>query len=220
MHLHVKEFQSTLPRGERRQPTHVSLTPFNFNSRSREGSDTIMRFSSHHAKFQSTLPRGERLFDRYLIAFVVFISIHAPARGATSCDITCNSSICNFNPRSREGSDRHLREMANRITISIHAPARGATICESGQYLLMIISIHAPARGATRGRNVWIKKIERFQSTLPRGERRCPRSQPHYATLNFNPRSREGSDWRQATCKAIQKHFNPRSREGSDHIIL
>ena len=57
-----------------------------------------------------------------------------------------------------------------------------------------------------------------FQSTLPRRERH------KYILLlfsinNFNPRSREGSDWRAGEyCKLIS-HFNPRSREGSDRIF-
>ena len=56
-------FQSTLPRGERpEQPTLLSLIPHHFNPRSREGSDK--RFE--------------------LIDADIRISIHAPARGATS----------------------------------------------------------------------------------------------------------------------------------------
>ena len=61
-------FQSTLPRGERRGVTVSNPQVINFNPRSREGSDTTRNF-----KF-----------------FCFYISIHAPARGATirDCDIS------------------------------------------------------------------------------------------------------------------------------------
>ena len=79
--------------------------------------------------------------------------------------------------------------------ISIHAPARGAT---KSQFLLHYnnkISIHAPARGATRRR-----------------------SQRRQMIINFNPRSREGSDYIRYRCDdRCKADFNPRSREGSDY---
>ena len=57
--------------------------------------------------FQSTLPQGERLgAGLALIAFFSFISIHAPARGATRVGHTGQEVL----------------------VISIHAPARGATL--------------------------------------------------------------------------------------------
>ena len=55
------------------------------------------------------------------------------------------------------------------------------------------ISIHAPARGAT-GCVYMPPAFRPFQSTLPRGERRRMRSSIMRRSVNFNPRSREGSD--------------------------
>ncbi len=101
--------------------------------------------------FQSTLPRGERLGSR---------------PPSPACE--------DFNPRSREGSDRRAGGIQERAQISIHAPARGATgrVCGrpahlrdfnprsregsdgragSRDPLALRISIHAPARGATVG---------------------------------------------------------------------
>ena len=101
----------------------------------------------------------------------------------------------NFNPRSREGSDKYISSGGNASTISIHAPARGATrpvwnmtcihslfqstlprgerLCSSSIiFLTQSISIHAPARGATMRHRVKCGCF-RFQSTLPRGERPC-----------------------------------------------
>ena len=59
-------FQSTLPRGERQSElTRKSRTCYDFNPRSREGSDGILvPYIPCGGKFQSTLPRGERLADR------------------------------------------------------------------------------------------------------------------------------------------------------------
>ena len=185
-----------------------------FNPRSREGSDQERAF-----KFAA-----------------IKISIHAPARGAT----TWNEALTYLG------------------IISIHAPARGATMQEAAMRRRRAISIHAPARGATampRGASTY---SSRFQSTLPRGER--PDRHPQDGqSQHFNPRSREGSDRLQgksinqicisihapargATTKPSKKagykifqstlprgerprnrcrqkwtsYFNPRSREGSD----
>ena len=55
-----------------------------------------------------------------------WISIHAPARGATypKC---FGEYQADFNPRSRKGSDMRHKISSHAIIISIHAPARGAT---------------------------------------------------------------------------------------------
>ena len=103
------------------------------------------------------------------------------------------SSVPDFNPRSREGSDGNAEVIASSDTgISIHAPARGATssypfsrsyssfqstlprgerrLSQESFLVQLPISIHAPARGAT----IYIlltMMMRIFQSTLPRGER-------------------------------------------------
>ena len=38
--------------------------------------------------------------------------------------------------------------------------------------------------------------------------------------MDFNPRSREGSDERNASIQKFFKDFNPRSREGSDVLYI
>ena len=77
------------------------------------------------------------------------VSIHAPAKGATTSDLsTCRPSY-----------------------VSIHAPAKGAT--NEANELLEIewVSIHAPAKGATRVWLIWGESANGFQFTLPRRER-------------------------------------------------
>ena len=78
------KFQSTLPRGERLG---------------------VLLFVFLVFVFQSTLPRGERRLCSSLNSLSMIISIHAPARGATTNGCSSLLSFRNFNPRSREGSD-------------------------------------------------------------------------------------------------------------------
>ena len=59
------------------------------------------------------------------------------------------------------------------------------------------ISIHAPAKGATLFLFVLFTQC-----------------------FNFNPRSREGSDFQRATIAQSVSDFNPRSREGSDVLFI
>ena len=168
------KFQSTLPREERHK---LALVASAFDI------------------FQSTLPREERQNIYSGITNGVLISIHAPTRGATyffplTCSalifqstlpreerhIICHMTIClsDFNPRSHERSDVGIPSVGSDKKISIHAPTRGAT-----QLLGQVISLRI-----------------KFQSTLPREERRS------------------------TNCFAfLQRHFNPRSHERSDSIL-
>ena len=122
------------------------------------------------------------------------ISIHAPTRGATVLDGNYDDKgqfqstlprgerqtwrLCeilqrNLNPRSHEGSDGHsdLRERLKQY-ISIHAPTRGATTPSASTQDLPInfnprSHEGSDARGLLRDLSAY-----KFQSTLPRGERR------------------------------------------------
>ena len=187
------QFQSALPRGERHFIDTRFNTFFNFNPRSREGSDPVgagrsqatsisIRAPARGAtlthwsqltnyKFQSALPRGERLLS----------------------DNT-GSSVPDFNPRSREGSDLTTGLCVMRLEIFQSALPRGERLQNSAvrrcQYL---ISIRAPARGATQF-SFLVALPCIFQSALPRGERQETAFPVLSGIGNFNPRSREGSD--------------------------
>ena len=146
-----REFQSTLPRGERRQGSNTPAQPVDFNPRSREGSDNPRRRNTGIVgKFQSTLPRGERHLS----------------------DDKC-AVAKDFNPRSREGSDT-LIIIVSAVCIPFQSTLpRGERRERSGcGWYCRQISIHAPARGATRVRRMISTVYHIFQSTLPRGERR------------------------------------------------
>ena len=113
---------------------------------------------SIHAPARGATPLQPQLWGNFRI------SIHAPARGATR--MPCRSQTLH------EGSDvmQHLVPFA--FSTNFNPRSRegsdGATLPSCR--LPLRISIHAPARGATRhALNLLLKKG--FQSTLPRGER-------------------------------------------------
>ena len=126
--------------------------------------------------FQSTLPRRER----------------------PRC-VAARPCAAHFNPRSREGSDAAPTGLyAQFNSISIHAPAKGATQTAIDPEGNQGISIHAPAKGATIAQHD-TSNTSRFQSTLPRRERRAGGGVV-CMDVYFNPRSREGSDARVCAC--------------------
>ena len=132
-------------------PLAVASTSWSFNPPTREGCDIpALSISTSSNKFQSTHPRGVRPWRARGHIVRAEVSIHAPARGATS----------------RRGPSR------NHTVVSIHAPARGATSnspsasrtrmkfqsthprgvrlrLPRGPGRGVLVSIHAPARGAT-----------------------------------------------------------------------
>ena len=170
-------------------------------------------------EFQSTLPRGERLLHKLCIGLLSYISIHAPARGATPLllcitlgyrisihapargatltGLLAGINRTNFNPRSREGSDFACEIPSARLGLFQSTLPRGERplIPYSEEYSK--ISIHAPARGATQAAG----RLQRIHA-------------------DFNPRSREGSDEVIKIRLIVNKDFNPRSREGSDKTAI
>ena len=151
-------------------------------------------------EFQSTLPRGERLLHKLCIGLLSYISIHAPARGATPlllC-ITLGYRISihapargatrqggyrqggdgNFNPRSREGSDK--KGQAENVCPFYFNPRsrEGSDKHLPLRHCKRYISIHAPAKGATQHNSSRLVPVH-----------------------NFNPRSREGSDGTGCDCR-------------------
>ncbi len=188
-------FQSTLPRRERpavgvpaakvanfnprsREGSDVRSFPMRcaalyFNPRSREGSDArVARARRFLSIFQSTLPRRERRHGDVLVLRCRSISIHAPAKGATSYRHACRPRPRYFNPRSREGSDQ---DYYTRDIQSSHFNPRSREGSDSHSLLNRRIS-------------------SLFQSTLPRRERLGIRLADSPFLRHFNPRSREGSD--------------------------
>ena len=189
-------FQSTRPRGARlRSIVYAVRTPSCFNPRARAGRDVT---ASRRADARRS------------------VSIHAPARGATTS--------CADEYRS--------------ISVSIHAPARGATRRRPDDAVDERVSIHAPARGATAVRAGALPATSRFnpraragrdalngrdriesatfQSTRPRGARPATESLTAQRHASFNPRARAGRDTALAAVASRSTCFNPRARAGRD----
>ena len=194
----LKQFQPTLPHGERPALPCDFIKDRGFNPRSRMGSDCC----------------GEEL------AADAGVSTHAPAWGATMVTPAQLATSRCFNPRSRMGSDGKLL---------------------LGSVVLFEVSTHAPAWGATNDSCATSSLHDKFQPTLPHGERHAwclifnlfilcfnPRSRMGSDTLSmvilllillsFNPRSRMGSDFKGLHTCGVCFCFNPRSRMGSDPV--
>ena len=103
------------------------------------------------------------------------------------------STLNNFNPRSREGSDVLSKNSSVCLLISIHAPAKGATASRMDCALRGCYFNPRSREGSDSSRGLYMFTFCVFQSTLPRRERQ-------YRTF----------------CNSFLHHFNPRSREGSD----
>ena len=212
--------------------------------------------------FQSALPRGERHCDRQRAGWKYIISIRAPTRGATVnifyffLDVTFQSAlprgerlfwindlfhICNFNPRSHEGSDtifiiwilfslyfnpRSHEGSDSTGHITITGGNKFQSALPRGERLRMLSALHVLGYFNPRSHEgsdllcafpLPVSYI--FQSALPRGERLIDRYR-RADNRDFNPRSHEGSDPVPLSVPGSDVYFNPRSHEGSDSVPI
>ena len=145
-----KEFQSTRPRGARRYlPRRQPRMVAGFNPRAREGRDG----------------GGESA------PVEVVVSIHAPARGATSKGFqnAIAGVFQSTRPRGARPSRVAMAFASN--AVSIHAPARGATARRRSLLISALFQSTRP-RGARPFSGLPLKFFFLFQSTRPRGARR------------------------------------------------
>ena len=166
------KFQSTLPRKER-QFLQISPT-FHIMFQStlpRKERHMVRHYNQLWSAFQSTLPRKERLNPKKINDHIIVVSIHAPTEGATLC--TFSDGICL--PVSihapTEGATVVKGFEGDNLDVSIHAPTEGATVTKTHRHIRLKVSIHAPTEGAT-SLSKSVQLSIRFQSTLPRKERR------------------------------------------------
>ena len=167
------EFQSTLPRGERHGSQNHGKTPSYFNPRSREGSDlSFARLTPINSNFNPRSREGSDLGKARTTEYVVYfnprsregsddsctisaitasaISIHAPARGATTANIVTLGDFIEFQstlPRGERHAERIILLMFHVFQSTLPRGERPVIV------VLFVyvcnISIHAPARGAT-----------------------------------------------------------------------
>ena len=122
-------FQSSLPRGERlRYGTRCRIC-YDFNPRSREGSDFYRK--SKEINRGDFNPRSREGSDTICLIRTLEPCRYFNPRSREGSDIhwpMLYLTRTNFNPRSREGSDTRVVFALAHRWISIHAPARGATL--------------------------------------------------------------------------------------------
>ena len=101
------KFQSTRPRGARLGLRGAGGNFFpSFNPRARAGRDKPPKIAKKQKhRFQSTRPRGARPEVSVKSLNFFFVSIHAPARGATRSCQSRSGGVQSFNPRARAGRD-------------------------------------------------------------------------------------------------------------------
>ena len=81
------------------------------------------------------------------------------------------------------------------------------------------ISIHAPARGATINHTGYVYKVVDFNPRSRKGSDAAVFFIPFFRG-DFNPRSRKGSDPTPKPIVLPVRYFNPRSRKGSDALTF
>ena len=147
--------------------------------------------------FQSTRPHGARHGAQRLAAGLVQVSIHAPARGATTTAEAAGPCLWSFNPRARTGRDQRWRPRRRRTRCFNPRARTGRDRGRSlGAGVMDRVSIHAPARGATPGGS----------SGFP-------------TRRSFNPRARTGRDGSWVPATRRRSGFNPRARTGRDATV-
>ena len=210
-----------------------------FNSRAREGRDPCLRFPRRNCRFQFTRPRGARPANagrsrtRKTVSIhapargattpiragrrAEEVSIHAPARGATSRAASgCGASTTFQFTRPRGARHRARRQAVLRQGVSIHAPARGATSSAPSSPRGWR-SFNSRAREGRDAQSVSMNiDTGEFQFTRPRGARRSTRAT-----------SRGGSPFQFTRPRGARRVvlssvfscfcFNSRAREGRDH---
>ena len=121
-----------------------------FNPRAREGRDGLELTSSADA----------------------YVSIHAPARGATPHHCHIRFIQIKFqSTRPRGARLIFINETSTTDKFQSTRPRGARRTSYPGDRQVYIVSIHAPARGATMARRI-ITTYLSFQSTRPRGARR------------------------------------------------
>ena len=119
-------FQSTLPRRERHENHQQGFHHRHFNPRSREGSDHLLFQLVRHLIISIHAPAKGATTETFPVLFYWVFQSTLPRRERRASDLQ-GMRHCHFNPRSREGSDPVQIDLVQLNAISIHAPAKGAT---------------------------------------------------------------------------------------------
>jgi len=187
----VVEFQSTRPRGARLAGKMFPAASLSFNPRARAGRDPGAYLLSLRCEtFQSTRPRGARPEEMKGETEPSFVSIHAPARGATLGGELYPSCLQFQSTRPRGARPDSSCRGLDRVEVSIHAPARGATPSFQGDSPANTGFNPRARAGRDRSAPCTRCPCRQFQSTRPRGARlpRMSRIRPARMFQSTRPR--------------------------------
>ena len=142
------------------------------------------------------------------------VSIHAPARGATWAGQTYRRYCQSFNPRAREGRDNQRCFVRPKLKFQSTRPRGARRRCSRPPILPTVFQSTRP-RGARQSIPKALSQPLKFQSTRPRGARQ-EKTDYIASGFGFNPRAREGRDKEHGLYLLRFHSFNPRAREGRD----
>ena len=170
---------------------------------------------------------------------LTFVSIHAPARGATSPHPRGSRARARFNPRARAGRDGVVHIFGNTRQLFQSTRPRGARPERLRVFGVVCSSFNPRARAgrdlnraqgpdvldrfnprARAGRDLTTPRLCRWRTIVSihapaRGATRRPRSRPCEG-WSFNPRARAGRDCSSRQRHIVESGFNPRARAGRD----
>ena len=166
-----------------------------FNPRSRGGSDFSVTSPLFIYKgFQSTLPRRERLSSSAGSEALSGISIHAPAEGATSSiQFWCQIFLFQSTLPRRERPNMDVLIVID-MQFQSTLPRRERAAWEFFLQIFQRISIHAPAEGATQTKPLVFHPVLSISIHAPAEGATLYIAYKTKVSVDFNPRSRGGSD--------------------------
>ena len=151
----------------------------------------------------------------FILLLQIYVSIHAPTRGATArkttesaaylfqsthphgvrpCTTPARKETASFNPRTHTGCDAINTDIqAKRDGFQSTHPHGVRRWLHPPKARKTTVSIHAPTRGATLITKYY-KIMDKFQSTHPHGVRRLGLIVDSERTRSFNPRTHTGCD--------------------------
>ena len=173
----ILQFQSTLPRRERRRRlyNHAHYVQISIHAPAKGATEVINNFNVYNSGFQSTLPRRERPEAGMSVGYAKIFQSTLPRRERLYPADQGRSYRKFQSTLPRRERRCFVATVLCAERISIHAPAKGATSLMKQRQYGKAFQSTLPRRERP-GKRCWSGCAGQFQSTLPRRERRTSRS--------------------------------------------
>ena len=211
----LRQFQSTLPHGERLlPPRYQQALCLRFNPRSHMGSDMLPFPTPPFPKGFN--PRSHMGSDIPITRNPRITEGFNPRShmGSDTWRLKKFAALSSFNPRSHMGSDLNISCCKCYFNVSIHAPTWGATQITKDRVTDVKFQSTLP-HGERRILHHFVIDKNEFQSTLPHGERQIIREFPG-TIARFQSTLPHGERHCLLKMLSAMPSFNPRSHMGSD----